>query len=165
MAPDEVIPGVNNLCAAFLLVTTRHLCHRVQRGIEYIAQKGLIPPDKQVLVVSGGVACNNFIAEGLQIVCDELNYKLIRPPPKLCTDNGIMIAWNGVERWKANIGIYENFDHIEAQKRSPLGIRLVEDVAKENINCKWVRISKLGKPQREWGNYTKFDNKHVSFAS
>lgn len=49
-------------------------------------------------VVSGGVACNNFIAKGLKIVCDELDYKLVRPPAKLCTDNGVMIAWNGVER-------------------------------------------------------------------
>lgn len=49
-------------------------------------------------VVSGGVACNNFIAKGLKLVCDSYGYKLIRPPPKLCTDNGVMIAWNGVEK-------------------------------------------------------------------
>lgn len=49
-------------------------------------------------MVSGGAACNNFIAKGLGIVCDALEYKLVRPPPKLCTDNGVMIAWNGVER-------------------------------------------------------------------
>lgn len=49
-------------------------------------------------VVSGGAACNNFISEGLQMVCDEMEYRMVRPPPKLCTDNGVMIAWNGVER-------------------------------------------------------------------
>lgn len=53
-------------------------------------------------------------------------------------------------RWNANAGIYENFDDIELQKSCPLGVRLAEDVAKENINCKWVKISRLGKPRSEW---------------
>lgn len=48
--PDEVIPDISNLCAGFLLVVTRHLCHRVQRGMEYATRKGLIPLDKQTLV-------------------------------------------------------------------------------------------------------------------
>nr|CAI5837215.1 unnamed protein product [Callosobruchus analis] len=95
---DGVIPGINNLCAGFQLAITRHLCHRLQRGMEYVERKDMIPPDKRTLVVSGGAACNNFIAEGLRIVCDELGYRLVRPPPKLCTDNGVMIAWNGVEK-------------------------------------------------------------------
>lgn len=151
LPPDAVIPGVNNLCAGFLLVATRHLCHRLQRGMEYVARKNLIPPDNQTLVVSGGVACNNFIAEGIQMVCDNLEYKLVRPPPKLCTDNGIMIAWNGVERWQATAGIYKDFDDIEIQKNCPLGRRLIEDVAKEHISCKWVKLTKLSKPQSEWG--------------
>lgn len=60
--------------------------------------KGLIPEDKQTLVVSGGVACNGFIRDALKTVCDQLDYNLVIPPPKLCTDNGIMIAWNGLER-------------------------------------------------------------------
>jgi N6-L-threonylcarbamoyladenine synthase len=36
----------------------------------------------------------NQIAEknGLQLVC---------PPPKLCTDNGVMIAWTGIEHFIA----------------------------------------------------------------
>ncbi|KAK5646034.1 hypothetical protein RI129_004498 [Pyrocoelia pectoralis] len=98
LSPDAVIPDVNNLCAGLQFVITRHLCHRVQRGMEYVALNGLIPPDHKTLVVSGGVACNNFVACGLQILCNELGYKLVRPPHKLCTDNGVMIAWNGIER-------------------------------------------------------------------
>lgn len=45
------------------------------------------------------MACNNFIAQGLEIVCNEYNYALVRPPVKLCTDNGVMVAWNAVERF------------------------------------------------------------------
>ncbi|XP_050302013.1 tRNA N6-adenosine threonylcarbamoyltransferase, mitochondrial [Anthonomus grandis grandis] len=162
VAPDAVIPDVNNLCASFLLVITRHLCHRLQRGIEYVERKELIPPDRRTLVVSGGVACNNFIAEGLKLVCDEFGYQLVRPPPKLCTDNGIMIAWNGVERWKANKGVYENFDDIEIEKTSPLGVRIVDDVAKENISCKWVKLTKLAKPKNEWDSFDKAKSAKLS---
>lgn len=55
-------------------------------------------PEKRTLVVSGGAACNNFLFKALSIVCSEKGYEIVRPPPKLCTDNGIMIAWNGMER-------------------------------------------------------------------
>ncbi|CAH0556660.1 unnamed protein product [Brassicogethes aeneus] len=147
---DGVIPKVNNLCAAFQLCVTRHLCHRLQRGMEYAEEKGYIPQENKTLVVSGGAACNNFIAEGVQMVCDTLGYKFVRPPPKLCTDNGVMIAWNGIERWKRNIGIYKDFEHIEIEKSSPLGKRLIEDVANENLSCNWVKLSRLNKPQSTW---------------
>lgn len=98
MRPDEVIPDIYNLCAGFQLTLTKHLCHRVQRAMEYVEIKGMIPENRRTLIVSGGSACNSFIKKALKIVCDELGYGLEVPPPKLCTDNGIMIAWNGVEK-------------------------------------------------------------------
>ncbi|KAL3283161.1 hypothetical protein HHI36_006313 [Cryptolaemus montrouzieri] len=140
VAPDEVLPTVNNLCAGFLLCMTRHICHRVQRAIEYIELNNLIPPANKILVMSGGVACNNFIPKGIQIVCDEFGYKLVRPPPKLCTDNGVMIAWNGVERWKANVGIYHDFENINIKHTSPIGKSIIDDISKANLKCKWVKL-------------------------
>ncbi|XP_056648288.1 tRNA N6-adenosine threonylcarbamoyltransferase, mitochondrial [Diorhabda sublineata] len=147
---DGVIPGVYNICAGFQLVVTRHICHRVQRAMEYVFRKNLIPPDKQTLVVSGGAACNNFITKGLNIVCSELGYKIVRPPPKLCTDNGVMIAWNGVERWKEKIGIYTDFEHIDIEKDAIIGESLIEDVENEQISCKWIKLTKLNYPQSKW---------------
>jgi N6-L-threonylcarbamoyladenine synthase len=41
-----------------------------------------------------------------------MEYELFCPPPKLCTDNGIMIAWNGMERWKAGVGIAHDLDAV-----------------------------------------------------
>lgn len=32
---DGVIPDVNNVCHAFQVTVTRHLCHRVLRAIEF----------------------------------------------------------------------------------------------------------------------------------
>ena len=44
-------------------------------------------------VASGGVASNMYYRQGLTQVCDMFSCQLICPPPHLCTDNGIMIAW------------------------------------------------------------------------
>lgn len=55
--------------------------------------------------MSGGVAANRFIGEMISRLCDEMEYKLFVPPPKLCTDNGVMIAWNGVEKWREGVDI------------------------------------------------------------
>ena len=44
-------------------------------------------------VVSGGVASNQFLRYGLTVACKAHGFDLVCPPPKLCTDNGIMIAW------------------------------------------------------------------------
>lgn len=143
LPPDAILPDLCNLCAGFQLIITRHLCQRVQRGIHYATLKNLIPSNRQTLVVSGGVACNNFIFKALQIVCEQLEYHLIRPPPQLCTDNGVMIAWNGVEKWRANRGITFDLDTITIEKSSPLGTSLIEDVTTANISCKWVKLKQL----------------------
>ncbi|KAI4465172.1 trna n6-adenosine threonylcarbamoyltransferase [Holotrichia oblita] len=143
VAPDDVIPNVHDLSAGFLLVIARHLCHRVQRGMVFAERRGLITKDRKTLVVSGGAACNNFIAKALRAVCEELGYEFARPPPKLCTDNGVMIAWNGIEKWNTNIDIRYDYDSIATEKISPLGTNIVNDVVKENISCKWVKLNKL----------------------
>ena len=44
-------------------------------------------------MISGGVASNDFIMDGLQRACDDFSCNIVRPPRHLCTDNGIMIAW------------------------------------------------------------------------
>jgi N6-L-threonylcarbamoyladenine synthase len=60
------------------------------------------------------VACNDYFRKYLSIICTEMGYTLVCPPPKPCTDNGIMIAWNGMEKWTAGIGIAINADDIDA---------------------------------------------------
>jgi hypothetical protein len=45
--------------------------------------------------------------------------KLIFPPPSLCTDNGVMAAWAGIE--KLLLGISDEIEGQEAIARWPLG--------------------------------------------
>ncbi|XP_071443007.1 tRNA N6-adenosine threonylcarbamoyltransferase, mitochondrial isoform X2 [Hetaerina americana] len=143
--PDQIVPKMEDLCASFQLSIARHICHRVQRAMEYVSLRELLPPDEEkTLVVSGGVACNKFIRGCVEQVCLEMGYRLLAPPPHLCTDNGAMIAWNGMERWKAGKGVIDpsspEFDEVDIQGRCILGEDMREDVAEANIKCKWVKL-------------------------
>lgn len=68
-------------------------------------------------VLSGGVASNHFVRSALKFVCDHYNYRLLAPPQRLCTDNGVMIAWNGIERLKANCPVVK-FEDLHTVLRS-----------------------------------------------
>lgn len=97
-------------------------------------------------VISGGVACNDFFAEALEIVCSEKGFQFVRTPPRLCNDNGIMIAWNGAERWTTNSGVIRDRNEIEAvttEKKVPLGENWIERVRVANIRCKLVKLNAL----------------------
>jgi N6-L-threonylcarbamoyladenine synthase len=49
-------------------------------------------------VAAGGVAANRAIRRELERLAGREGFILSVPPPSLCTDNGAMIAWAGLER-------------------------------------------------------------------
>ncbi len=56
------------------------------------------------LVVAGGVAANSSLSRrALTRFCGETGLRLVAPPAALCTDNGAMIAWAGIERQRAGL--------------------------------------------------------------
>ena len=69
------------------------------------------------LVVCGGVAANQHIRDVLQDLTNEANMDFIAPPLELCSDNGAMIAWAGVEKLKNNMT--DDLD-LRARPRWPL---------------------------------------------
>ncbi|EMS67163.1 putative tRNA threonylcarbamoyladenosine biosynthesis protein Gcp [Triticum urartu] len=52
-------------------------------------------------VVSGGVASNQYVRARLNHIAEKNGLQLVSPPPSLCTDNGVMIAWTGIEHFVA----------------------------------------------------------------
>jgi N6-L-threonylcarbamoyladenine synthase len=80
-------------------------------AFEHLASRLLIaltnnPELKNVntVVVSGGVASNQYLKHVLRSVLDKRGYEsmqLVFPPASLCTDNAAMIAWTGMEMWEA----------------------------------------------------------------
>lgn len=69
------------------------------------------------LVVAGGVAANKALRSALKNLTDSYEMSFIAPPMSLCSDNGAMIAWAGVERLR--LGMSDTLD-IAARPRWPL---------------------------------------------
>lgn len=88
---------LNDLCAAFQNAASDALVNRCKNAIKMFKADF---PEGQSLVVAGGVAANVAIRAKLTSLCDENNLRMVAPPLKLCTDNGAMIAWAGLEAFK-----------------------------------------------------------------
>ncbi len=82
--------AVADLCASFQRTVGDVLADRCANALEIAA----LP----TLVVAGGVAANTYLRGRLDKVAAEHGVRLVAPPVDLCTDNGAMIAWAGIER-------------------------------------------------------------------
>jgi N6-L-threonylcarbamoyladenine synthase len=107
---------VADLCAAFEAAVCDIIENRVAAAME-IAEAHLGPDAPRRLTVAGGVAANKAIAAALRRVAATRGYTLAVPPPALCTDNGVMIAWAGAERFAQ--GFVDSLD-FAAKPRWPL---------------------------------------------
>ena len=68
-------------------------------------------------VVAGGVAANVPIRNMLEQLAASRGMRFVAPPLWLCTDNGVMIAWAGAERFA--MGLTDGLDFV-ARPRWPL---------------------------------------------
>ena len=89
----------------------------VDRTYNAVAMARRKYPDLDRLVIAGGVAANKHLRQRLDKLCGDVGLQLVAPPPALCTDNGAMIAWAGVERLRA--GLTDPLD-VPARARWPL---------------------------------------------
>ena len=86
-----------DICASFQVAVTDCLIKKLEKAIKYFKQKY---PNGKDLVVSGGVAANKFLRARLQELADKNQLEFSAPPIRFCTDNGVMIAWAGLERFR-----------------------------------------------------------------
>jgi N6-L-threonylcarbamoyladenine synthase len=93
-----------NIAASFQNVAIRHIEMRLNRAMDLLEPEGI-----RTLAVVGGVAANTELRTRLQAVCanrgrngppeaEQQPWTMLVPPPRLCTDQGSMSAWAGVER-------------------------------------------------------------------
>jgi N6-L-threonylcarbamoyladenine synthase len=114
-AVDALPPGrlagtdVADLCASFQAAAADVLVDRTA-----VALKAERPA---VLVVAGGVAANGVLRRCLSALAAAEGVRLVVPPPALCTDNGVMIAWAGLERLR--LGLVDGLD-VAPRPRWPL---------------------------------------------
>lgn len=80
----EICPQINDLAASFQ-----------EAVVDVLADKAVSAckaNNIDNLVVCGGVACNSRLREKMQIKSKDNGIKLFIPEPRLCSDNGAMIA-------------------------------------------------------------------------
>ncbi|XP_034042768.1 probable tRNA N6-adenosine threonylcarbamoyltransferase, mitochondrial [Thalassophryne amazonica] len=119
---------VNDIAAAIQHTVACHLAKRTHRAILFCKQNYLLPSCSPTLVVSGGVASNQYIRKALTIITETTGLQLLCPPARLCMDNGVMIAWNGVERLKEGAGILPPHVDVRYEPKAPLGVDITAEV-------------------------------------
>ncbi|ESN89869.1 hypothetical protein HELRODRAFT_91302 [Helobdella robusta] len=134
------ISNLADFCATFQYMVFHHICRRVQRGLLFCGMKGLLGESVNNLVISGGVASNQCARLMMSQLCQHYDCHVLTPPPKLCTDNGIMVAWNGVELLRANRRMYDDASCFQVQPKCPLGVDLTHDVRSSCIKLPKIKL-------------------------
>jgi N6-L-threonylcarbamoyladenine synthase len=113
LPPDDPA-ALADLAASFQRAVAETLADRTARAAAIFRARH---PMARHMVVAGGVAANGSIRAALTDVAARAGLELAAPPPALCTDNGAMVAWAGLERLR--LGLVDDLD-FAARPRWPL---------------------------------------------
>jgi N6-L-threonylcarbamoyladenine synthase len=105
---------IADICASFQVTVATILAHKLEKALKLFSNKY---PQANTVVLAGGVAANQFLRSRLSDIINQYGYTLVAPPLSLCTDNGAMIAWAGLERLK--LGMVSDIG-FEPRSRWPL---------------------------------------------
>lgn len=89
-----------DISASFQKTITESLVGKLAAAADYFKSKY---PDGKDIVVAGGVAANTYLRKALIEMANSKGLNFAAPPIRLCTDNGVMIAWAGLERFQASL--------------------------------------------------------------
>ena len=88
---------INDFCASFQAAVVDCIVNRLNNAMH---DERVISVAPKTLVVAGGVAKNSAIRASMEKLAAEKNMQFAAPPMNLCTDNGAMIAWAGLENYR-----------------------------------------------------------------
>ena len=104
--------SVRDVAASFQAAAVEVLVERTRKAMRAVRARGI-----SRVVVAGGVAANKSLSAGLADAARSEEFDLVVPPVALCTDNGAMVAWAGLERLA--LGLVSELD-FGARARWPL---------------------------------------------
>ena len=99
IAPDDEA-AVADLAAAVELAICDSLVDRTANAVRWFRRHH---PEGQSLVAAGGVAANTRLRARLAALAADSALDFVASAPALCTDNGAMIAWAGIERLRLGL--------------------------------------------------------------
>ncbi|HZK90867.1 MAG TPA: tRNA (adenosine(37)-N6)-threonylcarbamoyltransferase complex transferase subunit TsaD [Stellaceae bacterium] len=91
---------VADLAAAIELAVCDCLVDRTAKALRWFRARY---PRSATLVAAGGVAANERLRTRLGALATDAGLAFVAPAPALCTDNGAMIAWAGIERLRLGL--------------------------------------------------------------
>ena len=104
VGPGDVSPSdvsadefINDFCASFQASVVDCIVNRLTNAMH---DERVTAAQPKTLVVAGGVAKNSAIRSAMESLATKFNMTFAAPPMNLCTDNGAMIAWAGLENWR-----------------------------------------------------------------
>jgi N6-L-threonylcarbamoyladenine synthase len=86
---------VADLCASFQAAVVDTVEDRLRVALGLYRKRG---KSATALVLAGGVAANAAMRAALSRFAQQSGMPMVAPPLRLCTDNGAMIAWAGIEK-------------------------------------------------------------------
>ena len=92
--PGDAAAGAD-LAAAVELAICDSLLDRTANAVRWFRRHH---PGGRNVVAAGGVAANTMLRARLAALAAQSGLDFVAPPPALCTDNGAMVAWAGIER-------------------------------------------------------------------
>jgi len=96
--PDLTLPYQvrADIAASFQRIALSHVCEKVKIGLQWYKQHN---PDLPLstMVICGGVARNESLRRMVSNLALEHSMEATFPPFEFCVDNGVMIAWAGIE--------------------------------------------------------------------
>ncbi len=95
---------IEDICASFQTSITETFIFKLNEAVKKYKVKNI--------AFGGGVACNSFIKNRITEFANENNLEIYTASPKLCSDNGAMIALAGY------------FKHITKQEKFPFNLSL-----------------------------------------
>ena len=103
-----------DIAASFQAAVLKTVKDRLEHAVKIF--KSRFPTGKD-LVVAGGVASNTALRGMLTELAEKNKLQFTAPPVNLCTDNAVMVAWAGLERFRE--GLTDSLD-FKARPRWPL---------------------------------------------
>lgn len=95
---------INDFCASFQQSVVDCITNRLTNALKDVRVRKAAP---KTMVVAGGVAKNSAIRAAMEELAKQSNMLFAAPPMNLCTDNGAMIAWAGIENYRVGNIVHE----------------------------------------------------------
>ncbi len=135
IAAERIAPvseaDIADICASFQAAVIDVVIDRLRAGLR--AFSAVVKARPSCIVVAGGVAANQSLRHALTRFSAETGVRLAIPPPALCTDNGVMIAWAGAEKFA--LGMVNDLD-FAARARWPMDARSAPVVGSGRLGAK-----------------------------